>query len=271
MKPYANFVEFEVSQLFTDKVKINGREIWFDPTFRPHEHIQKWGIVTQIPQRLSQMPIPTQITDGCPEYYEKVTRRYKYLSDIEPEVKVGDKIWFHHNTIDIPHLKNLLREEGEGEAKRYYFKVRYDQIICSVREISKEEVDEELWDKENPDTKYNVIIPIGGWTLVQPDWESFDDILVPTYSDILDGTGKPTLRPKSEWIQKKSVPGYRHLTGFMIHIGTPLQGDTCEMEPGDKVWYRNNGDWLLDIEGDQFFAIRMHHLLGHWGKRYEQK
>lgn len=262
MKAFADYVVFKTDTMFDSHTHYsgeNGSKITFDPSFQPHLHVRTYGEVVEVPLRLGRIPLPMQIERGLPAYHDYTPYDFKYLSDIEPEVKVGDRIYFHFNTIN---LGNLIKEEGTHPNKTFYFRVRYDNILAAVREIPKAEVDEALWDKDSDQTHYKVIIPIGSWTLIQPDWESYDDILVPTYSHLKDKFGKPILKPKEQWIQKKQAPGYRHLTGFVIHVGSPLQGDNCEVVPGQKVWYRKNHDWLNRIEGEDYFTIRQRHIIG---------
>jgi hypothetical protein len=245
-----NYIIFSTPVLFDDKVKIKGRELHFDPMFQPWLHVRKYGTVTQLPYRLTAIPI-MQENAGIPPYYDYSPYEYRYLSDISMEVQIGDKIYFHHNTI-IRLQQNLVYEEKVANAEkgvfepRYFLKVRYDQVICAVRN--------------------GEIIPIGSYVLVEPDWESLDDILRPTYelTGLLDDQGQPMkrLKPKDQWLQIKPAPNYHSLTGFVRHIGSPFIGDKCENQVGQKIVYRRNADWMMEIEGEKYFAIRQRHILG---------
>jgi hypothetical protein len=257
---------FKTDTMFNSHVQykgVGGRDMYFDPGFNPWLHVRRYGEVVQIPQRLGKMPIALQVPQGIPQYYENAPYTFKMLDDIEPEVREGDRLYFHHNTVN---LRNLIREEGEYPNRTYYFRVRYDQIMCVVREVGKSEVDESLSAGDPEDTKYKVIIPIGSWTLIVPDYESWDDILVKTYSHLIDKEGNKILKPKDEWIQKKSAPGYKFLKGYVRHIGSPFRGDLCYNEEGDQILYQRNADYSIEVEGNSYFAIRQRHIMGKFAK-----
>lgn len=218
---------------------VGGREITFDPGFQPWLHVRSYGEVESVPMHLGTFPIPVIDTQGTPQYHEFASQKYKLLSDIEPEIQIGDRIYFHYNTIQT---RGILKEEGQHPNRTWWFQVRYDTVICSVRN--------------------GVIIPIGSWVLVEPDYETWDDILIETYSHLRDKDGRPLLKPKDQWIQKKVEPSYHYLKGFVRHVGTPLKGDKREVNPGDKIVYRKNADWKVQIEGKEYFAIRQRHIEG---------
>src|SRR5258706_1187072 len=176
MRQYQNYVLFKTDTMFNSHVQykgIGGHDLYFDHGFNPWIHVRRFGEVVQVPERLGKMPIALQIPQGIPQYYGNAPYTFKMLADIEPEVKEGDRIYFHHNTVN---LRNLVREEGEFPNRTYYFKVRYDQIMCAVRDVAREFVDDELIKADDTATTYKVIIPIGSWTLIIPDYENWDDI-----------------------------------------------------------------------------------------------
>lgn len=246
---FTDYILFKTDRLFIDKVKIggeNGRELFFDPSFDPRRHAQISGEVTSVPGILSSKAI-TQEHRGMPSYHESSPFKCKFVSDIQMEVQPGDKIYYHFNTIKT---ENIVSEEGVFPNRTYYLKVRYDQVICAARTTL------------TSDSVVTNIIPIGEYTLIDPDFESWDDILVPTYSNIMDKAGKPQLRPKSQWLQKKVAPSYKYLTGFVRHVGSPLIGDETEIEVGQKIWYRQNADWQVKIEERDYFVVRQRHIIG---------
>lgn len=244
---FQNYVVFKTDLLFEQHCKakgINGRELVFDPGFEPQRHSRIYGEVISVPNFLSQFPMMDE-SRGLPAYHDSAPVQFKHLSDVQMEVKVGDRIYFHYNTMK---MGNIIQEEGLHPKKTFYMKVRYDSVICAVR--------------KSIITQETKIIPIGGYTLIDPDFESWEDILVPTYSEILDGLGQKQLKPKELWIQRKLAPEYKYLTGYVRHVGTPLQGDELEIEPGQKIWYRKNADWMVKIEDRDYFVVRQRHIIG---------
>lgn len=244
IKAFRNFVVFKTDTLHNTGTVFKGiggkNLVLGDPNFDPAKHVRIYGEVLSLPIELTDIPI-TQEYKGLPSYSTQSPYRYKFLSDISQEIKVGDRIYYHFNTIK-PH--NMINVEGVHPNRTWYIKVRYDQIICAVRDGN--------------------IIPIGGYMLVDPDFESWEDIMVPTYSNIQDNDGKPILKPKSQWLVRKSAPGYKYLLGFVRHVGTPLRGDKVEVKVGQKIVYTRNADWLVNIEGKDYFVIKQRHVLGRW-------
>jgi co-chaperonin GroES (HSP10) len=244
---FQNYIVFKTDQLFEDKCKakgLNGRELVFDPGFDPQRHSRIYGEVISLPNFLSDFPM-MQEHRGVPSYHESAPFSFKHLSDVQMELKVGDRIYFHFNTMK---LGNIIQEEGLHPNKTFFMKVRYDQVICAVR--------------KSVITQETSIIPIGGYTLIDPDFESWDDILVPTYSEILGKDGQRQLKPKELWIQRKVAPEYKYLKGFVRHVGTPLRGDELEIQSGQRIWYRVNADWMVKIEGKDYFVVRQRHIIG---------
>lgn len=215
-------------------------ELTLDPRFNPHEHVRRHGIVVETPLRLSTVPLPIQIPQGCPIYHEITPPMFKFVRDIEADILVGDRVWFDHMGF---HKKNLILTEGEEPNRMYYFRIRYDQIFCAVRE--------------------GKIIPIGSYVLVEPEYEEWKDILKPVYSTIRGEDGKFIPLPESKWIQTKVAPDRKYLRGFVRHIGKPLKND---LEPtykvGAHVIFHKNSDYTTVIEGLTCFPIAQRHILG---------
>jgi len=241
MNSYQNYLVFKTDKLFLDKASfkgVNGTDVVIQPDFDPQKHVVNFGEVVSIPLHLTHRPI-TQEHRGSPAYHEESPFVYRFLHDIEQEVQVGMKIYYHFNTICN---KNLVRVDGKHPNRVFYYKVSYDQVICAVRN--------------------GVIIPIASFILADPDFESWDDILVKTYSHLKDEQGNPIELPKDKWIQRKVKPEYKFLTAYVRHTGKPFKGDTCEIAVGDKIYYRRNADWINKIEDREYFVIRQRHITG---------
>jgi hypothetical protein len=104
---------------------------------------------------------------------------------------------------------------------------------------------------------------IGSWCLIEPDMETWDDIVHPTYYNILDPiTGKKKLRPKSEWLQLKARPEKQYLKGYLKHVGRPLKGETLELSQGDYIVYTPGADFEIEVEGRKYFVIRQSYIEG---------
>lgn len=240
MLPFQNFVIFKTEALFNDKASfkgVDGKEIFLDPKFDPQRHVRTYGEVVSVPLQLTKKPF-MQEHRGSPAPADSSPFDYKYTSDVAQDVQVGDRIYFHFNTM---MMRNLVKEEGVHPNKTWYFKVSYEQIICAVRD--------------------GVIIPVGSYVLVDPDFETWDDILLPVMTNLKDADGNLIPKPKDQWIQRKVQPEYKFLVGFVRHIGSPLIGDKVEVEVGQKIWYRRNADWINKIEDSEYFAIRQRHIV----------
>lgn len=239
MKPFSNYVIFKTDTMFNDKGSfkgVNGETIVLDPSFDPQRHVRTYGEVVSLPAQLTRRPVMQEHRGSPPG--DSSPFEYKYVSDVSQDLQIGDRIYFHFNTIT---MRNCVKEEGEHPNRTWYFKVSYEQILCAVRD--------------------GKIIPISSYVLVDPDFERWDDILVPTYTMLKDQDGNFIPKPKEEWLQKKVRPEYKYLTAFVRHVGNPLRGDKCEIEVGQKIWYRRNADWMNTIEGKDYFAIRQRHII----------
>lgn len=245
LTPLKDFIIFRTDVLFNANVKfrgIGGRELVIDPNkFQPEKNVRIYGEVTGVPLQLSRIPL-LQNDRGQPayvEYHESLPYSNKYINDIVPEVQVGDRIYFHFNTIK---QGNFVDIEGVHPNRTWFIKVRYDAVLCLVRE--------------------GVITPVGSYVLVDPDMETWEEIQIPTYSSMKDKEGNPILKPKEQWIFTKAAPEARFLQGFVRHVGPPLKGDKRELELGQKIWFRKWADWTNHIEGHDYFAIRQRHIIG---------
>ncbi len=246
-RSFQDFIIVKMSSPFENHAKfkgVGGKEIHLDHRFDPMVHARIYGEVVSVPKRISKIPI-TQDHNGSPGYHGMSKYKYRYMSDIEPEAKVGDRLYFHFNS--AINKANWVDVQGSGDDKTWYVRIRYDAALCVVREGN--------------------IIMIGGWVLCEPDFETWEDILLPVPmvvngKPMLDKNGEIILKPKDQWIQKKVAPEAKALRAYVRHIGEPLKGDVCENKQGDHIVYRRMADWKIRVEGQEFYCIRMSHILG---------
>lgn len=240
LKAFQNFIVVKTNTLHNEDTPfkgVEGKSITLDTTYDPQRHSRAYAEVVSVPKHLSNIPI-SQHHRGLPAYNDYSPYEYKYLSDIPLEIEVGDRAYFHFNTFVG---KNIIKIDGVHPNRTWYFKCRVDQVICVVREEK--------------------IIPTSTYVLIEPDMETWDDILVPTYSNIMGKDGKPQLRPKDKWLVRKVAPEKKYLLGFVKHVGSPLKGETCDLQPDDHIVYRRLADWVNKIEGRPYFAILQKYIM----------
>jgi hypothetical protein len=244
----------------TGRKGVDGKDIIVDIAFDPMRYAFNYATVYQTPLEMGNMPI-MQIPSGAPMYgpvnapkgleeYPSTDMytiggvyKYKYVSDIEQEVQAGDKIYFKPRTLNAVKNHMATLRDDKGHAKKYIYKVPYENIFCAVRE--------------------GKIIMIGGWVLLDPIMEDFEDLLIRTYHPTLKDTdGNPLLMPKDKWIQKKAAPEHDNLRGIIAHIGTPLKGDHCDIQAGMSVVFRRQQTTFFQvIEGKKYIVLSQDMIL----------
>lgn len=262
LKSLKDYVLVEIKDRFrreTDSSGIDGKKIvrGIDEKddYWTNQQVKTWGRVISVPKSLSRFPI-AQDSIGHPHYVSYHPFHFKYRWDIEMEVQLGDKIYFHHNTLYAEQgKKNLIGKDGD----KSIYKVAYEGIQCAVREVT-----------EGPDKLqgkgYKEIIMIGSHCLIQPDMETWEEIMTPTFrtangKPLTDQDGNPILNSEDKWLLHKVEPEARYLQGYVVAVGSPLKGDICEIERGDKIWYHKNADWSVRIEGQWYYMIKQRHII----------
>lgn len=239
----------------TERKGLNGKAIEVDVTYNPKERARIHGKVIQTPVEMGMLPIQ-QINPGWPGYgvIRKITNHdmdapmmalyaggprmgYKFMKDIQEDVRLNDTIYFKFRILSDPN--NRVAQSPDGS--EFIYRVPYDQIYCIVR-------GEE-------------IIPVGGNVFIDPELETLESILVPTYFPHLDENGERVPRPKEFWIQKKQFPEMVDRIGTVMHIGPPLKGEKCSIKAGMKVLYKTRLKTLQKIEGKKYIIIPQNKIL----------
>lgn len=194
-----------VPSMFTDIViDIVDTGIPQQRKFIPSEFIQ-----AQANQGYRKLPVywPSGFDD-----FEKITH-----ADLgaKMDVKIGDKVYFDYVVTD---QENFL---GMHQGSKM-FKCCVDQIYCVVRE-----------EKSRVDKRYHKrIIMQGGWALIQPDVETWEEIKTPT------------------GLLKKHNPEAKFMIGFVKHIRV-----RDDIKPGDHIVYERNSDYSVAIEGKIYYVM----------------
>lgn len=234
-----------------------GKEIIASIEWNPMRFALNYAFAYQLPVSMGRQPI-SQISAGLPGYGPARAEqfniemeqspspdiyaiggvyKYKTTADIEPDVQIGDKIYFKPRTLNNP--ANFIKKDTDKGLLIY--KVPYENIFCAVRD--------------------GQVIPIGTWTIVEPIFEDFDSILEPTYYQHLDSHGNKVQRPKSQWIQKKVVPEHDNWRGVVKYVGKPYKGDPCDIKNGDRVVFKPKAAHFEMIEGEKVIVMRQEYIL----------
>lgn len=208
---------------------------------------RQWGTVVNIPAVFTDtvfdvvdtgMPqqrkfIPSELIQAManqgykklPTYWPSTFDEFEEikLSDIGAKmgVKVGDKIYFDYQVSD---KENFL---GMHQGNKMY-KVEVDKIYCAVRR-----------EKSRVDGRYrDIIVMQGGWVLVSPDVESWEEIKTET------------------GLLRKPKPEAKSLLGFVKHVRPGI-----DLKAGDHVVYVRNADYVVRIEGTMYYVMREEDIL----------
>lgn len=271
--PVINYVFFQVEKETEDLLETKIGALYIDTRFDTGRHAKICGHVIGVPQKLTDsitmwreeegLPMPVTYYSGemtaqmapilkagmrmtaaeekeadrriIRDYYDPSSHEpaYKTLADIVPEVQVGDKIYFHYNTV---HEENRIRTE-DG---RKIYKVRYDQIFCSVRN--------------------GQIIPIGGWVLMEPAWDE------ETQEIQLQGQEKVRGKVSASGLVTELHDKPKPLEGIIANIGTQLKGDPeLGVKNGDRVFFLPLSEFKNKIEGKEYYIMRQKDIIAKIG------
>lgn len=205
-KSPTNTVIVRVGSALDDTVEYGNLKLHIDPLFNPTEHARIYGTVIAVP-------------DG--------TAHTEYGEEIEKNVQVGDKIYFHF----------LTTTDETNCIYGNYYKVPYYWIFCAVRD--------------------GRILPTGSWCFVEQVIEEESDyseveILSKRMSVKVSETGLVTSVTK-----KKSMN-----TGILRHLGSPLVGkDTINASIGSKVLLTRNSNFRNKVEGKEYYTLKQEDIL----------
>lgn len=110
-----DFVLLRVDQKTDDRTPsglylYNGKLAFNDSTYNPNDRVRIYGEVVGLPKSLS---------NDAMDYSSHL------LSECDIEVEIGDKAYFYYIAFSD---ENIINHEG-----KMYLKIRYDSIICVVR------------------------------------------------------------------------------------------------------------------------------------------
>jgi co-chaperonin GroES (HSP10) len=156
-------------------------------------------------------------------------KRMYECSHIAPELEVGDKVYFHYNSIGQDS-----RVLVEYSAPLTY-SISYSMIFCAVRNGN--------------------IIPIGGRVLCEkyydPDvvWENVNGAVIPVKMNKIGIITE---------INVKHSP----FKAILRHIGTPPLGQAKpDVKEGDIVYYEKDADFENVIEGKEYLVMMQENLI----------
>lgn len=202
-----NTVIVEVEEAIDSTYKHGSLEVHIDPLFNPTHYARIYGRVVAVPN------------GKC--YNEEG-------HEIEKEVQVGDKIYFHY----------LVTNDENNCIYGNYYKVPYYWIFCRV-------VD-------------NDILPVGGWSLCSEivlEEDEFKTIEVDgrKINGIMSSSGLVTSLYKTPSVKYAKLE----------YIGKPLKNfDELGVSSGDKIVIAKNSNFKNKIEGIDYFTVRQSDIMG---------
>lgn len=238
-----------------------------DTTIERYANKRIYGKVLAVPRRFSDSVIEL-IDPGSPP-----PRKYMSGEMIQNKLNQGYKDYSNRNyncstfddfesvtmadraeTLDVQRFDKVYFDPRMTEdfnllgsfKGNFLYKCHIDSIICVVRK--------------------GRIIPQGKWCLVEPDMESWDDILIPIPvvgadgKAMVDDQGNPVMKPKEQWLATKAQPKARALRGFIRYPRQPKLND------GDRIVYAKmasdtDGEWLMKIEDKEYYVIEQQDVI----------
>ncbi len=148
-----NYCIVKVTGILLDKRPV-GKEgntvIYVNPYWDPQRYTEYTGVVVEVPKRLTDIPIVGRHV-SLPSYSDRDEHVkhggwQKYYSDIEMDIRVGQKVYFHYNCLlpddheelynrfYVGSFKEMLRlEDGTEQPITWHkFRVNYYHIYATV-------------------------------------------------------------------------------------------------------------------------------------------
>jgi co-chaperonin GroES (HSP10) len=240
----------------------SGVKLYVDTSYKPEWHVRIYGECVLTPEVLTKS-----------DQIKYVEGDYRYIDSIEPEVKVGDRVYFTYISAD---KRNIVEYN-----KKCYCKIPYSSILCVVRKgIAIDIVKATDYCKENNlefnsvvsdiiekkielpfSLPHDQIIPIGGNIMLEEyygeDAESVD----------VDGKKVFGKVSASGLITGIAKPSSRH--GVVRIVGSPLKGDDVEVEAGDIVMFPDKFGFKNNIEGKDYLFVKYWDIQAIVGKENE--
>ena len=234
IRALVDFVYLKVEKEREDRIGALG--LVLDTRYEHGEHNRIWGTVVSVPKKLSDAPLLYLKEEIGFPYPRNPEFKFVTLADINPIVKEGDKVYFHFNTISED---NRLKEYF-ADIHSKIFKVRYDDIMCVVREGN--------------------IIMVGSWVLV-------DKVFDPDVKEVEVNGHMVMAKTTGSGLVTEIGVKPRPLAGTVVHIGDPfLCDEELEIVSGDQVLFTKESDWVNTIEGKEYYVMRQRDIIAKYEK-----
>jgi co-chaperonin GroES (HSP10) len=247
--------------------KGNEIELVLNPNFRPTHHSKICAVVASVPSYLTGKdnplyeiyqgaPRPTtyrghdyvkSVMDSIPKKYQKKQKipyqcggyapMMQTIAGMPVEVRVGDKVYFHYNS--LLNEENYLWRDEDG---MLVYKILYSNLFCYIRDqeihmLNSYILVSEIYDEESKE------IDRGDGVLIRAKTKG--DLVV----SVVD-------RPL-------------YLSGKLEHIGKGIGPMKRSTRPGTLVMFRPSSEFINMIEGEPFYVMRQWDIIAEWMNKQE--
>jgi co-chaperonin GroES (HSP10) len=228
-----NSVLIEIEKLSEDEYQLGGLKL-FRPNYAAKQRSEIQLDVEAKDQRIygACVAVPEMLVKGDIIKFEEGD--FKQLDSVEPEVQVGDRVYFSYASVN---KGSLIRHEG-----KMYVNINYGSILCVVRDCK--------------------IIPIAGWVMCDEYYGKDATTVEVDGKKIVGEVSKSGLITS---IVKK--PSQRY--GVIKIIGTPLKGDKINVTEDEIVLFPDKFGFVNNIEGREYMFIRYWDIIAVLGNKTE--